>query len=70
MYPFIQDLKSNVLAISLILPVVVSLLLAYEASKARYAPRGKLFAVLMLAIAIWSAAYGFELASTSNSNSA
>lgn len=64
MFGLFQYLKPNPLALSLILPVVVSLALAYEASRARYAPKGRLFALLMLAITIWSAAYGFELAST------
>jgi PAS domain S-box-containing protein len=64
MFGLFQDLKPNPLALSLIVPVIVSLLLTFEASKARYAPKGRLFALLMLAVAIWSAAYGFELAST------
>jgi PAS domain S-box-containing protein len=64
MFGLFQDLKPNPLALSLLVPVVVSLLLTFEASRARYAPKGRLFALLMLAVTIWSAAYGFELAST------
>jgi PAS domain S-box-containing protein len=64
MFGLFQDLNPNPLALSLLVPVAVSLLLTFEASRARYAPKGRLFALLMLATTIWSAAYGFELAST------
>lgn len=59
-----MSLQLNVLSLSLILPTVVSLLLALEALKPKYASRAKFFALLMFFIAGWSAAYGFELASS------
>lgn len=64
MFLFFQHINPNPLALSLLIPGILSIFLALEAWKPRYAPRGKVFALLMLAIAIWSAAYGFELAST------
>lgn len=60
----IMMLKPNILALSLLLPVLVSVFLAVNAWRPRYAPRGKTFGLLMFALAIWSAAYGLELAST------
>lgn len=60
---FFQYLKPNILALALILPATVSFLLALEAWRPRYAPRGRVFTLLMLAVGIWSAAYGLELAS-------
>jgi PAS domain S-box-containing protein len=57
-------IQPNILSLSLLLPVIVSAVLAIEAWRPRYAPRGKLFSLLMLAIAVWSAAYSMELAST------
>jgi len=64
MLQMITQLSPNVLALSLIIPAVVSSFLAFEALKSRYAPRGRIFAILMFAIALWSIAYAFELAST------
>lgn len=61
---FLHHLKANPLALSLLIPCVLSVFLALEAWKPKYAPRGKVFAILMLATALWSAAYGLELAST------
>lgn len=58
------SLKPNVLSLSLLLPVIVSVFLAANALRPRYAPRGKVFGILMIAVALWSAAYGLELAST------
>ncbi|MBU1011278.1 MAG: PAS domain S-box protein [Bacteroidetes bacterium] len=60
----LNSLVPNILALSLIFPATLSTILVIEALKPRYAPRGKNFALLMLSIAIWSAAYGLELAST------
>ena len=60
----IMMLKPNILALSLLLPVLVSVFLGVNAWRPRYAPRGKTFGLLMFALAIWSAAYGLELAST------
>ncbi len=65
MLALIMDIKPNVLALSLLLPIFVSAFLTFEAWKPRYAPRGKLFALLMFAVGLWSAAYALELASTS-----
>lgn len=64
MFLFFQHINPNPLALSLLIPGILSIFLAIEAWKPKYAPRGRVFALLMLAIAIWSAAYGFELAST------
>lgn len=58
-------IQPNPLSLSLLLPVIVSAVLAIEAWRPRYAPRGKLFSLLMFSILIWSAAYSMELASTS-----
>ncbi len=46
---------------SLIIPVAVSLFLAFQGLKPRYAARGRMFALLMFLIAGWSAFYGLEL---------
>ncbi|KAF0130447.1 MAG: integral membrane sensor signal transduction histidine kinase [Bacteroidetes bacterium] len=62
---FVMTLKPNALALSLLIPVIVSAILAIEAWRPRYAPRGKVFALLMFAIGLWSAAYALELASVS-----
>lgn len=59
-----MSLQLNILSLSLIVPTAVSLLLALEALKPKYASRAKFFALLMFLVAGWSAAYGFELAST------
>lgn len=65
MFAFVMTLEPNPLALSLLVPVIISVVLAVEAMKARYAPRGKLFALAMAAIGWWSATYALELASTS-----
>ncbi len=57
--------ESNPYALSLIIPVAISVFLVIEAWKPRFAPNGRLFSLLMITIAVWSAAYGLELASTS-----
>ncbi|MBK9290738.1 MAG: PAS domain S-box protein [Bacteroidetes bacterium] len=57
-------MQLNAYAIVLLLPALVSALLAYEAAKKRYAPRGRIFALSMLSIAVWSFTYAMELAST------
>ncbi len=64
MLAFALSLSPNVLALSLLIPVIISVVLAAEAIKARYAPRGKVFSLLMIAIGWWSATYALELAST------
>lgn len=64
MLQMITQLSPNILALSLMIPAVVSIFLAFEALKSRYAPRGRVFALAMFAIALWSIAYAFELAST------
>lgn len=51
----------NLYALSLLIPVLVSLFLAFQGLKSRYATRGRLFALLMFLIAGWSAFYGLEL---------
>jgi signal transduction histidine kinase len=56
--------EANPYALSLLIPVAISVFLAIEAWKPRFAPNGRVFSSLMIAIAIWSAAYGLELAST------
>ncbi len=63
MEPFL-NLQANYLSLSLLLPSTIALVLAIEAWRPRYAPRGKLFSALMVTIFVWSAAYGFELAGT------
>ncbi len=57
-------IQPNIFSLSLLLPVIVSAVLAIEAWRPRYAPRGKIFSLLMFSIVIWSAAYSMELAST------
>jgi len=52
------------LSLLLIIPALISLLLAAETRRDRYAPRGKVFCFLMLAAAWWSITYAVELAST------
>ena len=51
----------NFYALSLLIPVLMSLFLAFQGLKSRYAARGRLFALLMFLIAGWSAFYGLEL---------
>jgi len=51
----------NFYALSLLIPVLVSIFLAIQGLKSRYAARGRLFALLMFLIAGWSAFYGLEL---------
>jgi signal transduction histidine kinase len=60
----IFSVEANPYALSLLLPVAISVFLAIEAWKPRFEPNGRVFSLLMIAIAIWSAAYGLELAST------
>lgn len=52
------------LSILLIFPALISLLLAAETRRDRYAPRGTLFSLLMLAVTWWCVTYAMELAST------
>jgi len=58
---------ANIYALSLVPPVLVSLLLAFQGLKTRYAERGRLFALLMFLIAAWSFFYGLELSATKES---
>lgn len=57
-------MQLNIYALILLVPAFISFALAMEARKQRYAPRGRLFALAMLAIGVWSATYAMELAST------
>ncbi|MCE1202025.1 MAG: ATP-binding protein [Bacteroidia bacterium] len=57
-------MQLNIYALILLVPAFISFGLAMEARKQRYAPRGRLFALAMLAIGVWSATYAMELAST------
>ncbi len=52
------------LSILLIFPALISLLLAAETRRDRYAPRGTIFSLLMLGVAWWCMTYAMELAST------
>jgi signal transduction histidine kinase len=57
-------MELNTYAITLLIPAIISFVLAFEARKRRYAPRGRLFALAMLTLGIWSLTYAMELAST------
>lgn len=57
-------MQLNIYTLILLVPAFISIALAIEAQKQRYAPRGRLFALAMLAIGVWSATYAMELAST------
>lgn len=60
-------MQLNPYALTLLIPAIISFALAYEARKQRYAPRGRLFALAMLVIGIWSLTYAMELASSTQS---
>lgn len=60
-------MQPNPYALALLIPAIIAFALAFEARKQRYAPRGRLFALAMLVIGIWSLTYAMELASTNQS---
>lgn len=57
-------IQANPFSLTLLLPVALSALIAIEAFRPKYQSLGRLFGLLMLAIMVWSAAYGLELSST------
>ncbi len=64
MIEFFEQLQLNPLALSLLVPAIVSFILWFEASKRQNGVSGKIFSYAMLSVIVWSVAYGFELAST------
>lgn len=62
--PFINQFEANPWALSLLIPAIVSGYLAHESWRTEYGLKGKVLSLAMLPIMLWSAAYGFELAST------
>lgn len=57
-------IQANPFSLTLLLPVALSALIAIEAFRPKYQSLGRLLGLLMLAIMVWSAAYGLELSST------
>jgi signal transduction histidine kinase len=61
---YFDELQINPLALSLLIPVVLSLFVAHEAWRKEYGVRGRTFSLAMTSVIIWSLAYGLELSST------
>ncbi len=65
---YFDGLQPNILALSLLIPVVLSLFAAHETWRKEYGMQGRIFSLAMTTVIIWSVAYGLELSSTRYEN--